>query len=113
MADWDEAAPVEIEEAPVGAPLLDTQEIKVFNKWSLNDVEVSDISLVVRLYLLFVLSNQPSLFRTTLQSKTRAPNTFLILQADIKSNDSVRQTFPSLNALLLLLCLMDETMARS
>lgn len=49
MADWDDAAaPVEVEEAPVAAaPLLDTQEIKVFNKWSLSDVEVSDISLVV------------------------------------------------------------------
>uniref|UniRef100_A0AC34F030 Ribosomal protein S7 domain-containing protein n=1 Tax=Panagrolaimus sp. ES5 TaxID=591445 RepID=A0AC34F030_9BILA len=48
MADWDDAAaPVEVEEAPVAAaPLLDTQEIKVFNKWSLSDVEVSDISLV-------------------------------------------------------------------
>lgn len=47
MADWDDAAPIEVEEAPVAAPLLDTQEIKVFNKWSLSDVEVSDISLVV------------------------------------------------------------------
>jgi|UniRef100_A0A914PIP5 small subunit ribosomal protein S5e len=47
MADWDDAAPIEVEEAPVAAaPLLDTQEIKVFNKWSLSDVEVSDISLV-------------------------------------------------------------------
>uniref|UniRef100_A0A914ZAY9 Ribosomal protein S7 domain-containing protein n=2 Tax=Panagrolaimus superbus TaxID=310955 RepID=A0A914ZAY9_9BILA len=48
MADWDDAAaPVEVQEAPVvAAPLLDTQEIKVFNKWSLSDVEVSDISLV-------------------------------------------------------------------
>ena len=46
MAEWDDAAPIEVEEAPVAAPLLDTQEIKVFNKWSLSDVEVSDISLV-------------------------------------------------------------------
>jgi small subunit ribosomal protein S5e len=47
MADWDDVAPAAVEEeAPVAAPLLDTQEIKVFNKWSLSDVEVSDISLV-------------------------------------------------------------------
>ncbi|KAE9548638.1 hypothetical protein FO519_008150 [Halicephalobus sp. NKZ332] len=44
MSGWeDEPAPVEGAPAQVA---LDTQEIKVFNKWSLHDVEVSDISLV-------------------------------------------------------------------
>lgn len=59
MADaWDDVAPAEIEEAPVvAAPLLDTQEIKVFNKWSLSDVEVSDISLVVCCLILYFLCN--------------------------------------------------------
>uniref|UniRef100_A0A7E4VN47 Ribosomal_S7 domain-containing protein n=1 Tax=Panagrellus redivivus TaxID=6233 RepID=A0A7E4VN47_PANRE len=49
MSDWEDAAPVAVdegieEEAPAAG--LDTQDIKVFNKWSLGDVEVSDISLV-------------------------------------------------------------------
>ena len=45
MSSWDsEPGATEGAQAQVA---LDTQEIKVFNKWSLHDVEVSDISLVV------------------------------------------------------------------
>ena len=45
MSNWD-GEPAAVEGAPAQAA-LDSQEIKVFNKWSLHDVEVSDISLVV------------------------------------------------------------------
>lgn len=45
MSGWDsEPAATDGAQAQVA---LDSQEIKVFNKWSLHDVEVSDISLVV------------------------------------------------------------------
>uniref|UniRef100_A0AC34PXZ0 Ribosomal protein S7 domain-containing protein n=1 Tax=Panagrolaimus sp. JU765 TaxID=591449 RepID=A0AC34PXZ0_9BILA len=45
MSGWEDSEPVAVESAPVQVA-LDSQEIKVFNKWSLHDVEVSDISLV-------------------------------------------------------------------
>lgn len=53
MADWEDAEAVAVvEEIEAPAPLLDTQDIKVFNKWALSDVEVSDISLVVSFFYL-------------------------------------------------------------
>ncbi len=41
VAQWNE----ELIEQP--ATNIDTPDVKLFGKWSLNDVEVSDISLVV------------------------------------------------------------------
>lgn len=46
--NWGE--PEAIEEQPT----IEAPEVKLFGKWSLNDVEVSDISLVVRLAKLAV-----------------------------------------------------------
>ncbi|KAI6205439.1 30S ribosomal protein S7 [Aphelenchoides besseyi] len=52
MASWDDDTPVDSNPVHVGADdneephLIEMPEIKLFNKWSLNDVEVSDISLV-------------------------------------------------------------------
>jgi small subunit ribosomal protein S5e len=54
MTEWEEEPQAEIEQ-PTGEEAMDQQsapefviterEIKLFNKWSLNDVEVKDISL--------------------------------------------------------------------
>lgn len=49
MENWDEQAPVA--PAPVVAEL---PEIKLFGKWSTDDVQVSDISLTVRTFDLHV-----------------------------------------------------------
>lgn len=46
MSGWDDVEPTAVDNAPAQLA-LDTNEIKVFNKWPLHDVEVSDISLVV------------------------------------------------------------------
>ncbi|KAI6173417.1 30S ribosomal protein S7 [Aphelenchoides besseyi] len=52
MASWEDDTPVDTNPVHVGVDendephVIEMPEIKLFNKWSLNDVEVSDISLV-------------------------------------------------------------------
>ena len=41
MADWEDPAQTQVAELP---------EIKLFGKWSSEDVQVSDISLAVRIH---------------------------------------------------------------
>jgi hypothetical protein len=51
------------DQAPL-ATMIDMPEVKLFGKWSLNDTEVSDISLVVRNYGMLAAVNTTSIFRT-------------------------------------------------
>eukprot|EP00041_Stephanoeca_diplocostata_P041880 m.9324 g.9324 ORF g.9324 m.9324 type:complete len:214 (-) comp6884_c0_seq1:85-726(-) len=44
MAEEDVEVPVQDDE-PIEAVVVDTPEIKLFNKWTLDDVQISDISL--------------------------------------------------------------------
>jgi len=44
--DWGTAEDVEMDGAAPPASMIDLPEVKLFGKWSLNDLEVSDISLV-------------------------------------------------------------------
>lgn len=46
MEDWENNSHVENVQETV-ASKIDTPDIKLFGKWSLNDIEISDISLVV------------------------------------------------------------------
>lgn len=51
MAEWETTA------EGVTDAIVDAPEIKVFSKWSLADIEVSDISLVVRSLFLYIFFN--------------------------------------------------------